>query len=144
MKEIYEAKSKLKLSGQKQINNSCYYIKEEEEEENEQEQVKDGCRLEIIPQVALIAKNLPASAGDVRDSGLIPESGRSPGVGNDNPLHILASSRKKQDMTGVTQHSRHRIYGVLQQKVIAEIIGLRFFVLFCFLYLWTQKPRAVK
>ena len=33
-------------------------------------------------QVALMVKNLPASAGDLRDMGLIPESGRSPGGGN--------------------------------------------------------------
>ena len=31
-------------------------------------------------------KNLPASAGDIRDVGLIPGSGRSPGGGNGNPL----------------------------------------------------------
>ena len=34
----------------------------------------------------LVVKNLPASAGDARDVGLIPELGRSPGVGNDNRL----------------------------------------------------------
>ena len=33
-----------------------------------------------------MVKNLPANAGDARDMGSIPESGRSPGVGNDNPL----------------------------------------------------------
>ena len=27
-------------------------------------------------QVVLVVKNLPANAGDVRDTGLIPESGR--------------------------------------------------------------------
>ena len=32
------------------------------------------------------AKNLPASAGDARDSGSILGSGRSPGVGNGNLL----------------------------------------------------------
>ena len=31
-------------------------------------------------------KNPPASAGDIRDAGLIPGSGRSPGVGNASPL----------------------------------------------------------
>ena len=36
-------------------------------------------------QVALVAKNLPARAGDVRDVGLIPRSGRSPGGGQGNP-----------------------------------------------------------
>ena len=33
-----------------------------------------------------MVKNPPASAGDIRDAGLIPGSGRFPGVGNSNPL----------------------------------------------------------
>ena len=33
-----------------------------------------------------MVKNLPANAGDGRDMGLIPESGRSLGEGNGNPL----------------------------------------------------------
>ena len=33
-----------------------------------------------------MAKNLPANAGDARDSCLIPGSGRSLGVKNGNPL----------------------------------------------------------
>ena len=33
-----------------------------------------------------VVKNLPASAGDIRDSGLIPGSGRSPEGGHGNPL----------------------------------------------------------
>ena len=33
-----------------------------------------------------MVKNLPANAGDIRDVGSIPGSGRSPGVGNGNPL----------------------------------------------------------
>jgi len=33
-----------------------------------------------------VVKNLPANAGDTRDSGLISGLGRSPGVGNGNPL----------------------------------------------------------
>ena len=37
-------------------------------------------------QVALVVKNLPANAGDSRDLSLIPVLGRSPGIGNDNPL----------------------------------------------------------
>jgi len=36
--------------------------------------------------VALLVKNLPANAGDIRDMGLIPGLGRSPGEGNGNPL----------------------------------------------------------
>ena len=33
-----------------------------------------------------MVKNLPANAGDLRDMGLIPGSGRSLGEGNGNPL----------------------------------------------------------
>ena len=33
-----------------------------------------------------VVKNLPADAGDPRDMGSIPGSGKSPGVGNGNPL----------------------------------------------------------
>ena len=33
-----------------------------------------------------VVKNPPANGGDARDTGSIPGLGRSPGVGNDNPL----------------------------------------------------------
>ena len=33
-----------------------------------------------------MVKNLPANAGGIRDAGLIPRSGRSPGGGHVNPL----------------------------------------------------------
>ena len=33
-----------------------------------------------------MVKNQPASEGDTGDIGLIPQSGRSPGEGNGNPL----------------------------------------------------------
>ena len=36
--------------------------------------------------MALEVKNLPANAGDIRDAGSIPGSGRSPGIGHGNPL----------------------------------------------------------
>jgi len=36
--------------------------------------------------VALLVKSPPANAGDARDAGLIPGSGRTPGVGNGNPF----------------------------------------------------------
>ena len=37
-------------------------------------------------RAVLVVKNLPATAGDVRDLGFIPGSGRSPGGGHGNPL----------------------------------------------------------
>ena len=36
--------------------------------------------------MALVVKNQPANAGDTRDAGLIPRSGRIPGEGNGTPL----------------------------------------------------------
>ena len=36
--------------------------------------------------MALVVKNPPANAGDIRDVDSIPGLGRSPGVGNGNPV----------------------------------------------------------
>ena len=36
--------------------------------------------------MALVVKNLPANAGDVRDVGSLPQLGRSPEEGNGFPL----------------------------------------------------------
>ena len=33
----------------------------------------------LVSKVAIVVKNPSANAGDIRDMGLIPESGRSPG-----------------------------------------------------------------
>ena len=70
-------------------------------------------------QVALLVKNPPASAGDIRDSGLILWSGRSPGEGNGNPLQYsclenpmdrgawwasVHKGRKESNRTEMTQH----------------------------------------
>ena len=53
-----------------------------------------GQRLEGIffwcKYVALVVKNLPANAGDIRDSGLIPELGRSLEEGMATHSSILA------------------------------------------------------
>ena len=38
-------------------------------------------------KMTLVVKNLPANAGDARDTGSVPGSGRSSGEGNGNPLH---------------------------------------------------------
>ena len=40
-------------------------------------------------QMALVVKNLPVNAGEVRDMGSIPGSGRSPGVGNGKPTPVF-------------------------------------------------------
>ena len=42
--------------------------------------------MEWTSQFVLVVKNPPANAGDKRDVGSIPGSGRSPGEGSGNPL----------------------------------------------------------
>ena len=59
------------------------------------------------PQVALVVKNLPANAEDTRDVGLMPELGRSPGVGNGN---LLQHSCLENPMDrGAWRATAHRI-----------------------------------
>ena len=49
-----------------------------------------------------MVKNPPVNAGDARDMGLIPVSGRSPGGGNGNPLQFscLGNHRRKTEESG--------------------------------------------
>ena len=57
-------------------------------------------------QVALVAKNLPASVGDIRDAGSIPWLGRSTGGGNGNPLQyscLESSSQGQREEPGGPQ-----------------------------------------
>ena len=67
-----------------------------------------------------MVKNLPTNTGDIRDVGLIPGEGRSPGEGHGNPLqysclenpmdrgawpaivHMVAKGCKESDTTEVT------------------------------------------
>ena len=43
-----------------------------------------------------MVKNLPANVGDAGDSGSIPGSERSPGVGNGNPLQYSCLGNPKE------------------------------------------------
>ena len=46
-----------------------------------------SCMQKVGPsQVVLVVRNPPASAGDARDMGSVPGSGRSPGGGHGIPL----------------------------------------------------------
>ena len=58
-------------------------------------------------QVALVVKNLPASAGDIRDLGSIPGSGRSPGGEHGNPLHCFCLENPMD--TGAWRAVVHRV-----------------------------------
>ena len=70
-------------------------------------------------QVALVVKNPPANAGDVRDVDLIPGLGRSPVEGHGNPLQYcclenpmdigswqaIVDRVSQSDMTEATEHT---------------------------------------
>ena len=47
-----------------------------------------------------MVKNLPASAGDARDVGLIPGSGRSPREGNGNPAFLPGKPLGQRSLVG--------------------------------------------
>ena len=66
-----------------------------------------------------MVKNPPANAGDTRDTGSIPGSGRFPGVGNDNLLQYSCPEELhgQRSLTGyslwvceesdMTEHTNH-------------------------------------
>ena len=55
-----------------------------------------------------MVKNLPADTGDERDTGSIPVLGRSPGVGNGNPLQSSSLENSMdggaRQVHGITMH----------------------------------------
>ena len=58
-------------------------------------------------QVALVVKNLPANARDIRDMGLIPRSDRSLGGGHGNPLQYSCLDNPMD--RGAWQATVHRV-----------------------------------
>ena len=79
-----------------------------------------GCRIYYLVSVglrasqeALMVKNLPANAGDTGDAGSLPGSGRSPGVGNGNPLQYSCLEKPmdrgawRATVRGVTKSHKH-------------------------------------
>ena len=86
------------------------------------------CLYSGASQVALVVKNPPADAGDIRDAGLIPESGRSPGEGNGYPLKY---SRLEKSMDrgawGATVHgvAKSRTWLKRLSKHTSTVVQLR-------------------
>jgi len=56
--------------------------------------------------VALVVKNLPANAGEIRDAGLISGLGRSPGGEHSNPLQSCLENPMNR---GAWQATVHRV-----------------------------------
>jgi len=59
-------------------------------------------------QVALVVKNLPANAADVRDVGSTPGLGRSPEGGHGNPLQCscLNNPHRQRSLAGYSPWGR--------------------------------------
>ena len=60
--------------------------------------------------MALVVKNPPANAGDVKDAGSISGSGKFPGGGNGNPLQYFCLEVQWIEEPGAIQSIRsHRV-----------------------------------
>ena len=79
-----------------------------------------------------MVKNLPVRAGYTRDARSIPELGRPPGVGNDNPLQhsCLEKSHEQRSLVGnspggpketdTTEHALTHLHLILCLGVICR------------------------
>ena len=68
-------------------------------------------QISVASQVVLLIKDLPPNAGDSRDKGSIPGSGRSPGKGNVTPLQY---SCLENSMEGGVSHAT--VHGVTKKS----------------------------
>ena len=61
--------------------------------------------------LALVVKNPPANAGELRDAGSIPGSGRSPGRGNGNPTPVFlpGESHGQRSLAGYSPQGRKEL-----------------------------------
>ena len=63
----------------------------------------------LCPQVALAVKNPPANAGDLRDAGSIPGSGRSPHkipFGQSSLVFLPEESHRQRSLAGYSPQGR--------------------------------------
>ena len=68
--------------------------------------------------MALVVKNLPANARDIRDVGSVPGLGRSPGGGNGSRLQY--SCLEKQDREGQRSLAGYRPKGHKESDMTEE------------------------
>ena len=78
--------------------------------------------------MALVVKNLPANAGDTRDTGSIHGSGRFPGVGNGTPLQYSCqeNSMERGAWQATIQRGHEKVGHNLatkqhQQRVVSQL-----------------------
>ena len=70
------------------------------------------CVYDLLSQVVLVVKNLPANIGDVRTAGLIPGSGRSSGGGRawqPTPVFLPGESLWTEEPGGLKSMGSQRV-----------------------------------
>ena len=78
-------------------------------------------------QVALVVKNLPANAGDLRDVASIPGSGRSPGGGHGNPFQYSSlENPMDRSVAGYVRSIVSKSRTRLKQLSTTAALSLRF------------------
>ena len=82
-------------------------------------------------QVALVVKNVPANARDIRDAGSIPGSGRSPGGEHGNHSSVLAWGIPRTEEPGGLQSMRLQNRTWLKQLSTQHIPGFVSKFFFC-------------
>ena len=70
---------------------------------------RDDGYYERASQVAQVVKNPPANAGDRRDVGSIPGSGRSPERGHSNPVFLPGESHGQRGLVGYSPWSHKEV-----------------------------------
>ena len=60
----------------------------------------------LLPRWHNGIKNLPANAGDTRDMASVPGFGRSPGVGNRNPIFLPGKLHGQRSLVGYSSWGR--------------------------------------
>ena len=60
-------------------------------------------------QVALVIKNPPANAGDIRDMGSIPGMGRSLGGGHGSPVHLPGEWHGQRSLVGYSPQGHKEV-----------------------------------
>ena len=69
-------------AGREYVRNLCTFLSKNKQKYFMRQQIM----LHICFPGGIVLKYLPPNEGDARDKGSVPRSGRSPGVGNGNPL----------------------------------------------------------
>ena len=100
-------------------------------------------------QVMEVVKNLPANVGDTRDRGLIHKLGRSPGIGNSNPLQQSCLENSKDrgawwaPVHGVA-HCCRWPRGLAHKHLTTKQLKNNLLVLLYLMNLWVSKMSRVQ